>query len=166
MDIKTSLINEIKHEGANTRKMLSRVPDSQLSWKPHDKSRALMNIAKHVANIYTWVPRVLKTDGMDLAKDTPAQAPDFSVNSELLAILDKCIQDAVSHLEAASHEDMARPWTFSHGDHVIFTLPKAAVIRDMALNHTVHHRGQLSVYLRLLNVPVPGMYGPSADENM
>jgi len=163
MDIKTALINEIKHEAANTRKMLERVPDDKLSWKPHEKSRALMNITKHVATIYNWVPRIVSTSEVDIAKGvTPA--PDFATNQELLALHDNSVNEAVQHLETMSNDMLAQPWTFRSGDHVVFTLPKAAVIRNMALNHLVHHRGQLSVYLRLMNVPVPGMYGPSADE--
>jgi uncharacterized damage-inducible protein DinB len=163
MDIKTALINEIKYEAANTRKMLERVPADQFGWKPHDKSRALMNITKHVATIYNWVPRIANSSEFDVAKGvTPA--PDFTTNQELLTLHDKTVNEAVQHLETMSSDALAQPWTFRSGDHVIFTLPKAAVIRNMALNHLVHHRGQLSVYLRLMNVPVPGMYGPSADE--
>ncbi len=166
MDIKAALINEIKHEGASTRRMLERIPTDKLNWKPHDKSRELMNIAKHVANIYTWVPRAINNSEYDMAKTPVPPAPDFKTTEELLSLLDKNVNEAIKHLEDTSTEALSEPWTFRHGEKVFFTLPKAAVIRNMALNHTVHHRGQLSVYLRMLNVPVPGMYGPSADEQM
>lgn len=162
--MKDALLNEIKHEAANTRKMLERLPDAKLSWTPHPKSRPLMNTAKHIATIYNWIPRILGSTEIDMAKGMPAPAPDFTTNAALLAMHDNCVSEAIKHLEAAPAESLGEMWTFRNGDHVFFTLPKAAVIRNMAMNHLVHHRGQLSVYLRLLDLPVPGIYGPSADE--
>ena len=164
MDFSKAFINEIKHEAAGTRKVLERVPLDKLSWKPHDKSTDLQRLAKHVASIYSWVSRALTTDEMDFAKGRPAPVPDFKTTEELLAILDNNVAQAIKDLEAAAPETFMQMWTMREGEKIYLTIPKAAVIRNMALNHAVHHRGQLSVYLRLLNVPLPGLYGPTADE--
>jgi uncharacterized damage-inducible protein DinB len=166
MEMKTSLSAEIKHEAANTRKILARVPLDKLTWKPHDKSMDLQKLAKHVASIPIWVSRAITTDEMDFAKGRPAPAPDFKTTEELLAIFDHSVNQAIKDVEATSNETFMKSWTMRDGEKVYMTMPKAAVVRQMALNHAVHHRGQLSVYLRLLNVPVPGMYGPTADEPM
>jgi uncharacterized damage-inducible protein DinB len=166
MDIKKAFINEINHEAANTRKVLERIPLDKLTWKPHEKSSDLLRLAKHVASIYSWVSRALTTNEMDFSKGRPAPAPDFNTTEELLAILDKHVSQALKDIENASPETFMEMWTMRDGDKIYFTIPKAAVIRNMSLNHLVHHRGQLSVYLRLLNVPVPGLYGPTADEPM
>lgn len=123
-----------------------------------------MNESKHIATLYRWIPRVLSTPEIDITKGSITPAPDFTTKEELLAMHDQSVSEALSQLENAKAEDLAQTWTFKSGEHVVFSMPRAAVIRDMALNHLVHHRGQLSVYLRLLNIPVPGMYGPSADE--
>jgi uncharacterized damage-inducible protein DinB len=166
MDLKKALINEIKHEAAGTRKILERVPLDKLTWKPHEKSSDLRRLAKHVASIYSWVTRALTTNEMDFAKGRPAPAPDFNTMEELLAILDNNVAQALKDLEDAAPETFMETWTMREGDKIYLTIPKAAVIRNMALNHLVHHRGQLSVYLRLLDIPIPGLYGPTADEPM
>jgi uncharacterized damage-inducible protein DinB len=166
MDLKKALINEINHEAANTRKVLERIPLDKLTWRPHEKSTDLLHLAKHVASIYSWVSRALTTNELDFAKGRPAPAPDFNTTQELLDTLDKNVSQALKDLENAAPETFMETWTMRNGEKILLTLPKAAVIRNMAMNHLVHHRGQLSVYLRLLNVPVPGLYGPSADEPM
>ncbi len=166
MELRNGLMAEIKHEAASTRKILERVPLDKLTWKPHEKSMELGKIAKHVASIYSWISRAITTDELDFAKGRPPQPPDFKTTAELLAILDHNVNQALKDVETTSNETFMKPWSLREGEKVYMTMPKAAVVRNLALNHSVHHRGQLSVYLRLLNVPVPGMYGPTADEPM
>jgi len=165
MAIKDGMIMEYKYEMANTRKMLERVPFEQATFKPHEKSRAMANEAMHIANVLSWIPRIANTPEFDVAK--PGAMPKIELpknNQELLEMFDKNYAEGLHALENASDESMMTPWTFRNGEHVVFTLPRAAAIRNMGLNHHYHHRGQMSVYLRMANVPVPGMYGPSADE--
>jgi uncharacterized damage-inducible protein DinB len=165
MAIKDGMIMEYKYEMANTRKMLERVPFEQASYKPHEKSRAMANEAMHIANVLTWVPRIMNTPELDVTK--PGSFPKVELpksNQELMEMFDKNYTEGLNALESASDETLMTPWTFRNGEQVIFTLPRVAAIRNMGLNHHYHHRGQMSVYLRLANVPVPGMYGPSADE--
>ena len=165
MAIKDGMIMEFKHEMECTRKMLERVPFEQAAYKPHEKSRAMANEAMHIANVISWIPRIVNTPELDMSK--PGAIPKVEVpknNAELLEMFDKNCADTLKALEGASDEVMMTPWTFRNGEHVVFTLPKAAAIRNMGLNHHYHHRGQMSVYLRLAGIPVPGMYGPSADE--
>jgi uncharacterized damage-inducible protein DinB len=165
MAVKDGMIMEYKFEMANTRKMLERVPFEKAEYKPHEKSRAMANEAMHIANVISWIPRIMNTPELDVTK--PGSIPKVELpknNQELLAMFDKNYNEGLKALEGASDETMMTPWTFRSGDHVIFTLPKVAAIRNMGLNHHYHHRGQMSVYLRLAGVPVPGMYGPSADE--
>jgi len=158
-----ALIAELKMESANTRKILSRVPAEQNGWQPHEKSMKLGRIAGHVAELTGWVALVLNTDELDFASGayipvTPA------TNEELLAFLDKCTNESIAALEKATDADFDKMWTMRFGDHVIMTLPKKVVIRSAVMSHIVHHRGQMTVYLRLLGIPVPGIYGPTADE--
>ncbi len=166
MAIKDGMIMEFKHEMANTRKMLERVPFEQASYKPHEKSRAMANEAMHIANVISWIPRIINSPEFDMSK--PGALPKVELpknNQELLEMFDKNCAETLKAFESVSDEAMMTPWTFRNGEHVVFTLPRAAAIRNMGLNHHYHHRGQMSVYLRLAGVPVPGMYGPSADEN-
>jgi uncharacterized damage-inducible protein DinB len=165
MSINTPLLMELQHEMKSSRKMLERVPFEQGAWKPHEKSSSLLALAAHVARVPSWVERAITMDEFDMGIPGafPKVEPPKDMN-ELLGIFDKHAATAIALLEGASDETLMKPWTFRNGEKVFFTMPKAAVIRNMAFNHHYHHRGQLSVYLRLLNVPVPGMYGPSADE--
>jgi uncharacterized damage-inducible protein DinB len=161
--INQSLIAEYKQEIAQTRKMLERIPFDRYNWKPHEKSSEVGRLAVHVAELPGWISLMLRTEELDLAnmdyKPTPVNSTE-----EILQLLDKKAAEAITALEGAKDEDFMQSWTLKKGGHELFKLPKVAVIRSMAMNHLIHHRGQLSVYLRLLNVPVPGMYGPSADE--
>jgi uncharacterized damage-inducible protein DinB len=164
MSIKRALLNELKHESASTRKMLERVNYEKGTWKPHEKSNTLEGLAKHVANIPAWVKRITDADEFNFAGGfTPA--PPVTNTEELLALHDSKVKEATESLEKISEEDLSKPFSLKNGEHVISTLPKAALMRSFAFNHLVHHRGQLSVYLRLLDIPVPGMYGPSADDH-
>ncbi|RYY96471.1 MAG: damage-inducible protein DinB [Chitinophagaceae bacterium] len=158
-----SLLPELKHEAASTRKMLERVPYDKWDWKPHEKSMSLGALATHVADLVNWTAFTLGTEEINWA-EFKYNPPVASSTAELLSILDKNTQASVEALSAATDEQLMANWTMRAGDQVYFTLPRIAVLRTYAFNHLVHHRGQLSVYLRLLGVPVPGMYGPTADE--
>ncbi len=167
MSIAQSLLPEFDQEMANTRKVLERVPDEKWNWKPHDKSGTTGWLAGHVATIPDWLTFTLKTESLDYAPVdgqntyTPPKTDD---RAQTLAAFDKCSADARTVLAAASDQDLMKNWTLLAGGKEIFTMPRVACVRGMIMNHLIHHRAQLTVYLRLLNVPVPGLYGPSADE--
>jgi len=163
MTEKELLIGEIKKESANTRIMLQRLEDHHLSWKPHEKSYATAALAQHIANIPIWISIILTTDGLDLAKPLPKNDPPTSA-SALMAFFEERLTGCFAALEKVDDLLLEKIWTLSNGDKTIVKAPKKIVIRYFALNHIVHHRGQLSVYLRLQDIPVPGMYGASADE--
>jgi len=157
------LIPEFTQEAGSTKRMLKKVPFDSYDWQPHGKSMALGKLADHVANTPKWATLILTTDEYDfttgLYKETRATADHSAVD-----MFETNYQKALETLQQATDEALMTKWTLRGGDHVFFTLPRLAAIRTLAMNHLVHHRGQLSVYLRLLDVPVPGMYGPSADE--
>ena len=161
--ISQALLPELQHEIANTKKMLERIPADKWDWKPHDKSFSLGKLANHVADLINWPAFTINTDGIDWAAFNyqPEEASDAA---GLVAIADKNLAASVQALQSASDEQLMAPWTMRNGEQVFFTMPRVAVIRSFAMNHLIHHRAQLSVYLRLLDVPVPGMYGPTADE--
>ncbi len=160
-----AFINEIKFEGANTRKLLERVPLNDPAWLPHEKSRNIEQLARHVANLYPWVNYIINHDEVDFSKGAPLPAmPETKTTESLLSHYDEKLTEAIASLENASDEDMMNMFSMKAGDKVLSSFPKAAAIRNLALNHLVHHRAQLGVYLRLLDIPIPGMYGPSADE--
>jgi uncharacterized damage-inducible protein DinB len=160
-----AIIAEIKHEGANTHKLLERVPLDHFDWLPHNKSRNIDQLAKHVANIYNWIPFILSHDEIDFAKGGFfPPIPEMKSAEDLTAFFDNALTSAIKALENTSDEELMNPITMRRGEMVMNTLPKAACIRNLALNHLVHHRAQLGVYLRLLDIPIPGMYGPSADD--
>ena len=157
------LMAELKHEAISTRKMLERIPADKLAWKPHEKSMSLEHLAGHIVNMFSWTNVTLKQDELDFAK-SDYKPKSYAEASELVADLDKNIEDAVETLSGISNEEMAQTWTMRNGEQIYFTMPKAAVMRTFVMNHIIHHRGQLSVYLRLLDVPLPSVYGPTADE--
>lgn len=150
-------------ESVNTRKMLERVPIDKSHWKPHAKSMALGRLATHVAEIPEWVVRIMAHDVLDFAKSHFKSHVATSAQ-ELVGILDKAVSEAIAILEKSTDEDFNKMWTMRNGDQIYFTLPKKVVLRTFALSHNYHHRAQLGVYLRMLDIPVPGMYGPTADE--
>lgn len=166
MAIKDAFIAELKHESSMTKKMLEKVPLDKKEWKPHEKSMTLGRLATHVAENTHWVSDIISIGEFDFMKNYNFNPPDASTTDELLEIFQKNLDKAIADLSTMSDEDLAKPWTVKRGEQVMFSTPKKVSIRSWALNHMIHHRGQLSVYLRLLNVPVPGMYGPSADERM
>ena len=166
MRISDALLPEYDQEMANTRKMLERVPDDKWGWKPHAKSWTMGQLAAHLMNIPGWIPVTLAADSLDFAPvDGPAyESPTAASNKELLEKFDQTVAAGRASLAGADDGSFMKPWSLLQGGKVLFTMPKAAVIRSFVLNHNVHHRGQLSVYLRLNDIPVPGVYGPSADE--
>lgn len=163
MAVKNGLISELQHESANTRKMLELIPADKYAWKPHAKSTELLKLGAHLANNPIWIERIVRANEFDFSKNhSPATA--YKNLDDVLAIFDNNIADAIKALKGSTDEALMQPYTIRSGEKVFFTMPRVAVIRSFALSHTIHHRGQLSVYLRLLDVPVPGMYGPSADD--
>jgi uncharacterized damage-inducible protein DinB len=147
---------------AVTRKVLARVPDDKLGWKPHPKSMTFGRLATHVAEIPGWVKEALTTDGIDMGADY--KPVDLASRAELLAKFDKMVAVARALIESTPDAQYFTPWTFKAGGQEVFTMPKAAVYRSFVISHMIHHRAQLAVYLRLNDIPVPSMYGPSADE--
>ena len=163
MSMNTALLGELKHEAANTRKMLERVPMDKLEWQPHEKSMKLGRLAKHVAELTFWFGRVLNTDEFDFATAVFDRTPKESTEV-ILKLFDENLAAAIQVLENATDENLNTVWTCKRGGQLMFQLPKKVALRSFGYNHIYHHRGQLSVYLRLLGLAVPGMYGPSADE--
>ncbi|MBZ5583382.1 MAG: DinB family protein [Acidobacteriia bacterium] len=166
MRISDAIVPELDHEAGNTRKTLERIPADKFTWKPHTKSMSMGQLAIHVATIPEWVGAILGGDGMDFASPEVAgyKPPDLKTTKELLDRFDKTTADARAAITAADDEHLMKPWTLRAGPQVFFTLPRIAVIRSMVMSHTIHHRAQLGVYLRLNEIPVPSVYGPSADE--
>ncbi|MDB5227102.1 MAG: hypothetical protein JWN78_1295 [Bacteroidota bacterium] len=163
--INFGLLREYKHECESTRKLLASVPFDHPDWKPHEKSMTLSQLAIHIADLPNWVAITLERDGLDWAKE-PYKPKVATSTEELLKIHDDAVESAIKSLSVATDEKFMENWTMRNGDKVYFTMPKIACLRASAFNHIYHHRGQLTVYLRLLNVPVPGMYGPTADFEM
>jgi len=153
---------EFDHEFAETRKSLERVPEEKFDWKPHDKSWSLHDLAAHCAEVPQWVGVTLEMDGFDI--DAPYERVVPETKEDILAHFDDGVKAARAAIETASGETMMETWTMTKGGEVQLEMPKGAVLRSFIFNHNVHHRAQLGVYLRLLDVPVPGHYGPSADE--
>lgn len=161
--IANGFINELQYESISSRKILERVPTDKMDWKPHVKSMSFGQLAAHMAEIPGYISLVLTQDELDLANRN--NAPAVAKNTEeLLQIFDTKIAAALADLQECDDASMMQEWTLRHGEHVIFKLPRVAALRSFAFSHFIHHRGQLAVYLRLLDIPVPSIYGPSADE--
>ncbi|HEX8136296.1 MAG TPA: DinB family protein [Pyrinomonadaceae bacterium] len=165
MSLSQPIIAELQQEAKTTRKLLERVPEEAFSWKPHEKSMSLGRLAGHVAELHTMFRFILTEDELDFAAGKYQPFAPSNV-SELLESFDRNVAEAVELLKAQTDESLLKPWRMRSGEQVFFELPRVAVIRSMALNHIFHHRGQLSVYLRLRDVPLPSIYGPTADEPM
>jgi uncharacterized damage-inducible protein DinB len=162
MSISQGLLPEFDQEMAGTRKCLERVPEGKTEWQPHPKSMTLGRLAGHLAELPTWVVETMKRDELSL----DGQYTPFISSSpkELLAMFDAKVAEARALIQSATDEEMMKPWSLKVRGQTAFTMPKIAVLRGMVMNHIIHHRGQLTVYLRLNDVPVPSLYGPSADE--
>ena len=165
MAINHSFSAELEHEGSNTRKMLERVPAEHFNWKPHEKSYSLGILATHIAELPTWVGYTLEADELDFATMN-YKAPAVSSSSDLMKLFEENLAEAKEDLNDVPDETFMKNWALRNGGQIYFTMPKIAVLRNMVFNHIVHHRAQLGVYLRLLDIPVPGMYGPTADEKL
>ena len=156
------LLPEFDHEMATTRRLLERVPDDRLTWTPHAKSFTLGQLAQHVATIPMWGTMTLTSNELDLAggfTNPPAES-----RAALVKLFDENSAKARSELTGKTDAELMAPWTLKRGADTIFSMPKASVWRSFVMNHLVHHRAQLSVYLRMQDVPLPAMYGPTADE--
>jgi uncharacterized damage-inducible protein DinB len=162
MAVKDALLAEYDHEMAATRKVLERIPDDKLTWKPHDKSRSLGALGQHLAHLPDWGGLILERFAVDLV-DVPPAASEPASRAALLSIFDEARGRTRSQLEKTDAE-LAAMWSLKRDGQEIFSLPKSAAFRTFVLSHIVHHRGQLSVYLRLNDIAVPALYGPSADE--
>ena len=162
MSIISMFQKQLEEEAKTTRKMLERIPDDKFDWKPHEKSMTMRRLATHVAELPTWITMTLNTDELDFAKH-PYQPVPINNTQELVAYFERSLEDGRSSLSNARGEQMELPWTLRNGETIYSTSPKEEVIR-MSLSQIIHHRAQLGVFLRLLNVPIPGSYGPSADE--
>lgn len=159
-----SLIAELDAEAATTRRVLQRVPDDRLAWQPHARSMSLGQLAQHIASIPGGVTRMARQDGFDMA--TRPQGYDACESaSAALTTFDASVTAARTFLSEVNEDAANHIWRLTFGDREIFAVPRLNVIRTMCLNHLIHHRGELVVYLRLLDVPVPVVYGRSADEN-
>ncbi|WP_233219177.1 DinB family protein [Adhaeribacter arboris] len=156
------LPKELAQEAETTRKMLSRIPDDKYDWQPHPKSMTIKQLATHIADLPSWITMALNTDELDFSAQ-PYTPTEVKNTAELLQILEKSIASGTESLSKATEEDLLPTWTLRDGEQVYAVYTKYEVIRH-ALSQLIHHRAQLGVYLRLLNIPIPGSYGPSADE--
>lgn len=161
---KDGLISELQHEAATTRKVLERIPVETFGWKPHEKSMTMGQLAAHVADMFGWFSATLEFDELDFAAGY--EQPNPATTEELTALLDKNLAAAITSLQKTDDETFMQNWTLRSGEQVFFTMMRVQVLRGMVMNHIIHHRGQLSVYLRMNDLPLPGIYGPSADEPM
>ncbi|HWW41155.1 DinB family protein [Pedobacter sp.] len=163
MELIKMYLEELDQEAVTSRKMLERIPEDKFGWKPHEKSMNIKTLATHLADLHSWIGLVLSTDELDFS-NMPYQVDDVNTPQELLSLLEKSLAKSRAQLVPENETKLEEKWTLRNADQIYDVSPKYAVIR-MSLNQIVHHRAQLGVYLRLLNIPIPGSYGPSADEN-
>ena len=165
MAIKDALLPEFDHEMATTRRLLERLPEAEFAWKPHDRSMALGQLAGHIANLPQWCSATLASTVFDLDAlpvDARPQLP--ASRAAVIEEFDGKVAAARNRLTSTTDAEFMTPWTLKKGGQEVFTLPRISAIRSFVMNHLIHHRGQLSVYLRLKDVPLPSIYGPTADE--
>jgi len=165
MLIRDALLPEFDHEMATTRRLFERIPDDKFSFKPHARSMDMASLATHLSELTNWTADTIGKDSIDLAGYDPSKRRVAASRKELLDMFDKAVVDARAALATAEDAKLMEPWSLKSGETVYFTMPKVAVLRSFVFNHSIHHRGQLSVYLRLNDIPVPSIYGPSADES-
>lgn len=156
------LLKEMDQEANTTRKMLSRVPDDKYDWQPHPKSMTVRSLATHIAELPSWVTLALTTDELDFAT-TPYQPVEINATSQLMDYFERSLADGKAHLENATEDQLEGRWVLRDGNAIFSDTSKGEMVR-ISYSQIVHHRAQLGVYLRLLNIPIPGSYGPSADE--
>ena len=166
MSISETLLPEFDQEMASTRKLLERVPDGKLAWKPHEKSMSMGRLAGHVAELPGWAIQTVRVEVLDLTPEgaPPMQAYSARSAAELLETFDKNVVEARAAIAGATDEHLHKMWSLKFRGQIVLTMPRSAVLRNVVMNHLIHHRAQLGVYLRLNDVAIPGMYGPSADE--
>lgn len=157
-----TFIKEFTAESVVTRKMLERIPVNKLEWAPHVKSMPLKKLATHIAELPDWISMAFTTDGLDF-QENPYQLSVWDSIDELLMIFEKSLKGALEHLKDSKEEDLLPEWILKNGDQVLAKFSKGELVRH-AISQTIHHRAQLGVYLRLLDIPIPGTYGPSADD--
>jgi uncharacterized damage-inducible protein DinB len=162
MNTAQRLVADLQQEAAKNKLMLEKIPESKLSWKPHEKSMTIGRLGMHIAELPHWITRSLSSDEYDMG--TAPYNPNIpQAHAQIMAEFESQLRKATDILNTASDDALAKTWKFRKGDRVIYDMPRSDVIRRQ-LNHIIHHRGQLSVFLRLLDVPVPGVFGPTADE--
>jgi uncharacterized damage-inducible protein DinB len=165
MPMNQAFLAEFDNEMANTRKTLERLPDDKWDWKPHSKSGTIGWLANHVATFPAWFESALTTDSFDMAPGGKQVVfPNAKNRKEILAMFDENVPKARAALAKATDEQLLTAWSLLNNGQPIFTMPRAALYRGMIMNHMIHHRAQLGVYFRLNDIPVPALYGPSADE--
>lgn len=166
MTISDSLLPEFDRELGLTRRILERVPDGQFGWQPHPKSMTMGRLAEHLAELPGWAKVSILDDGIEMTTARPADYQSPATRDAVLAMFDKNVKEARTALAGRTDAELLAPWTLRAQGKEVFTMPKAAVLRGFVMNHLVHHRGQMTVYLRMHDVPIPSIYGPSADEAM
>ena len=166
MPMNAALLPEFDHEMANTRKVLERIPDDRLDWRPHPKSWTMGALATHLATLPSWTVETFNRDTLDIKPDGKDYVPpkEARSNGELLSRFDAAVEAGRAALASATDAAMFEQWSLLSAGTRILTLPRVAVLRSFILSHSIHHRAQLTVYLRLNDIPVPALYGPSADE--
>jgi uncharacterized damage-inducible protein DinB len=166
MPLIDALLPEFDREMGLTRRALERVPDGQFEWRPHPTSVTLGRLAEHLTEMAQWATITMTQAGIEM---TTARPPDYvapATRAQVLAQFDKYLKEGRGHVAGKTDGEFHAPWTLRAGGKEVFTMPKIAVMRNFVLNHMIHHRGQLTVYLRMLGIPVPSTYGPSGDESM
>ena len=164
MAMNVSLLQEFEQEMAIARRVIERLPEDKYDWAPHEKSMKAGRLASHITQMLGWIPLALSQDSLDLSKGH--EAFNAASRAEMLEMFDKNVEQSRHAIQSASDEALLKPWSLVNGDQILATMPKIAVVGTFVINHIIHHRGQLSVYLRLTDTPVPSIYGPSADEGM
>lgn len=162
MTIIETFLKELNEEAQTTRKMLQRVPADKFDWQPHPKSMSMKQLATHIAELPSWVAMAVTTDELDFAKMNYTPTPVNSTD-DLLELFEKSLKEGISALENTTEEKLTERWTLRNGDEIYSVFTKGGTIRH-SISQTIHHRAQLGVYLRLLDIPIPGSYGPSADD--
>ncbi len=162
MSIAKNMSMELQQQAANTRKILDRIPNDKLTWKPHEKSTAIGRLGMHIAEIPNTIVRAIETESFDFAA-VPFKPVFPNTTAEIMDAFEKNLAKAIKSLEEIPDDQLSVMWRATRGEQLVWEMPRSAVIRN-ALNHIIHHRGQLTVFLRLLDVPVPKTFGPTADE--
>lgn len=160
----TPMLDEFKQEAATTRRVLERVPTEKLTWKPHPTSMSLGQLSMHIATVPGAIAGLAQLDGFDVSQANFAPPQPEGID-QVLAAFETSFKTAEEYLSGADEDSLSKTWTMTAGDKEIMSVPRAGLVRQIMLNHWYHHRGQLSVYLRILEVPIPVIYGPSGDEN-